>query len=113
MFYGLTPLQLRKAAFEFAEKNSIKYNFNLHTRLAGIDWIYSFLKRNSSISVRKSESTSLARITGFNREEVGLFFQNLELLTTKYKFDATHIFNMDKTDISTVKDPGLIIAEKG
>lgn len=31
----------------------------------------------------------------------------------KYKFTATRIFNMDETGISTVQDPGYIIASKG
>jgi hypothetical protein len=31
----------------------------------------------------------------------------------KYKFRPSHIFNMDETGISTVQDPGLILAPKG
>lgn len=28
LFYGLSPIELRRVAFEFAEKNNIKNNFN-------------------------------------------------------------------------------------
>lgn len=97
----------------FLKKKNLKHNFSLQTRLAGKDWLYGFFKRNPSVSIKKPESTSLARITGFNREEVMLFFQNLEYLMTQHKFKATKIYNMDETGISTVQDPGLIIAEKG
>jgi len=35
LFYWLTPLQLRTVAFEFAENNKIKHNFNQQFNLAG------------------------------------------------------------------------------
>jgi hypothetical protein len=38
LFYGLTPKQLRKIAFEFAEKNYIANTFNNVKKLAGKDW---------------------------------------------------------------------------
>jgi hypothetical protein len=38
LFYGLTPKQLRKIAFEFAEKNNIANTFNNVKKLAGKDW---------------------------------------------------------------------------
>jgi hypothetical protein len=37
LFYGITPLQLRSAAYMLAEANKIKHNFNNTLKLAGID----------------------------------------------------------------------------
>lgn len=112
-FYGISSLELRRLVYEFAEKNNIQNNFNKASRLAGPDWLESFLKRNPSISLRKPEATSLNRIAGFNKNEVEMFFNNLISVMAKYKFEAGRIFNVDETGISTVQKPGKILAPKG
>lgn len=99
LFYGLTPLQLRQAAFYYAERNNIQYHFNIELKLAGIDWFYNFIMRNPSVTVRKSEAISISGITAFNKEEVSLFFNNQESLMKKYKFTATIIFNIYETTL--------------
>jgi hypothetical protein len=52
-------------------------------------------------------------MTSFNREEVGMSFDNLESVMVKFNFTGTRIFNVDETDISTVSDSEIILAEKG
>lgn len=44
LFYGITAVQLRRAAYEFVEKNNITHNFNPTNRMAGKDWLHGFLK---------------------------------------------------------------------
>lgn len=105
LFYGLTPLQLRTVAFEFAENNKIKHNFNQQLNLAGVDWFYNFVRQNLTVTVRKPEAISISRITAFNKTEVLLFFQNLGELMLKFKFCPTRVYNMDETGITTVQDP--------
>ena len=53
VFYGLTIKMVRQIAFKFAEQNNLNHKFNRTTQLAGKDWYYSFIKRNSNISLRK------------------------------------------------------------
>lgn len=113
MYYGLTPLQFRKVAFEYAEKLNIHHRFNTTIKLAGKDWLEGFLKRNPSISIRKPEATSLNRIKGFNKTEVNTFFQNLENVMEKFKFTPNNIYNMDETGITTVQETNKILAPKG
>lgn len=113
MYYGLTPLQFRKVAFEFAEKLNIHHRFNTARRVAGKDWLEGFLKRNPSISIRKPEATSMNRIKGFNKTEVKTFFENLENVMEKFKFTPNNIYNMDETGITTVQDTNRILAAKG
>lgn len=113
LFYGLSPLEVRRAAYAYAEKYNIKHSFNRERKLAGKDWLYGFLKRNPSITIRQPEATSINRVTAFNKEEVTLFFKNLEDVMEKHKHTASKIYNMDETGITTVQDPGTIIAEKG
>nr|XP_023021874.1 uncharacterized protein LOC111510207 [Leptinotarsa decemlineata] len=112
IFYGITAIKLRKIAFEYAEKNHLKHRFNKDTKMAGLDWMYGFMQRHK-ISVRKPEATSVGRAVGFNKQEVNRFFSNLEEAVDKYKFKDTNIWNVDETGITTVQDPGLILAERG
>lgn len=71
------------------------------------------LKRHPNISLRKPESTSINRITAFNKTEVQMFFNNLEALQTKHHFDASRIYNVDETGISNVQRNSRILAPKG
>lgn len=113
LFYGPTATDVRKVAYEYAVKNEIPHRFSDNERLAGKDWLYGFLKRNPSVSIRKPEATSINRITGFNREEVNKFYDNLESVLSESKFTPDRIFNADETGITTVQDPGKILATKG
>lgn len=112
IFYGVTAIQIRKAAYQYAEELKISHNFDKSAKMAGRDWLDGFLKRNG-ISVRKPEATSVNRITAFNKEEVQLFYRLLGDLMDKYKFTPNNIYNCDETGISTVQDPGKILAPKG
>ncbi|GBP20713.1 Mariner Mos1 transposase [Eumeta japonica] len=60
------------------------------------------------------EATSVARAKGFNRHEVGRFYENLEALTEKYNIDASSLYNMDETGISTTTNkPPKVLSAKG
>ncbi|KAJ4439318.1 hypothetical protein ANN_07440 [Periplaneta americana] len=95
MFYGLSPPDLCRAAYEFAERNGIKHNFNKDSCMAGRDWLNGFLQRNPTISVRKPEATSMSQVMD------------------KYNFSPVNIYNIDETGIGTVQEPGNIMAPKG
>ena len=64
--------------------------------MAGYDWLHSFLKRNTNIGLRTSESTSLARMFSFNRFTVNTFFQKVADVYRLYGFNASKIFNLDE-----------------
>jgi len=81
--------------------------------MAGVDWMSCFLKRHPELSLREPEPTSLSRATGFNRVQVSSFFALLKEEMDKNSITPDRIFNMDETGVSTVHDPGKIIALKG
>lgn len=56
----LSSIQIRKAAFRYAQELKIPHNFDSNAKMAGRDWLFGFLKRNR-ISIRKPAN----RLEGF------------------------------------------------
>jgi hypothetical protein len=103
LYYGLTPKELRRLAFNYAEAKNISHTFNKEQSLAGKDWLYGFLNRHPDLRLRQPEGTSLNRIGGFNKEETTLFYSNLKTLMKKFNFKPHRIFNVDETGVTTVQ----------
>ena len=101
----LMPLnknEFLKLVFQFAEELKIHNQFNKDKRMAGKDFYYQFMKRHPDLSLRSAESTSLQRATGFNKQQVDLFYDKLTALLTKFSFSPSRIFNADETGVSMV-----------
>ncbi|XP_046388449.1 uncharacterized protein LOC124157622 [Ischnura elegans] len=112
--FGLTITDLRRLAFDLAERNSINHTFNMVEKMAGKDWFYNFVKRHPKITLRSPEYTSLARAKGFNKCAVGKFFDLLESIYTEYKIQPNDIYNVDETGILTVPNkPSKVLALRG
>lgn len=113
-FYGITLLDLRSIAYQLAEKNDLKHPFDNEKKLAGEDWAYGFRKRHSEISLRKPESTSIARAQAFNRYNVSKFFELFIKMKTESKVRPSRMYNCDETGLGTVpKSNNKILAHKG
>ena len=114
MLFGLSKVTLQERAFQMAAKNNapLFHLFNNEKKLAGQKWFRKFLTQHPQLSLKNHEPTSIARAAGFNKPSVHRFFDILESVIDKYRFDATTIFNMDETSLSTVQKPGKIIAAK-
>lgn len=114
LMFGLTITDVRKLAFQIAERNNLPHNFNKETRIAGKKWFYAFKARHIEISLREPQATSMARVKGFNKENVNHFFDILEKLIDENKIDATRIYNVDETGINTVQNKcQKILGRKG
>ena len=97
MLFGLSKVNLQERAFQMAAKNNVPlfHLFNNERKMAGRKWFRKFLTRHPQQSLRNPEPTSIARAAGCNKPSVHRFFDILESVINKYKFDATTIFNMD------------------
>ncbi|XP_026488620.2 uncharacterized protein LOC113395268 [Vanessa tameamea] len=114
VFFGLTRDEFKHLAFIYAKKNlNYPKNWDKYEK-AEDDWLSSFLSRHDQISLRTPEATSVARAKGFNRREIGRFYENLEALTVKHDIDASRLYNMDETGISTTTNkPPKVLSTKG
>ena len=101
--FGMTCVEVRKLAFEMAEANGIKHNFNTEKRIAGKDWFRAFKKRHPELTVRIPEATSLARAQAFNKPQVSKFFTVLDSTMKSHKIDPLRVYNMDESSLNTVQ----------
>ncbi|XP_065677358.1 uncharacterized protein LOC136092748 [Hydra vulgaris] len=112
--YGLSTKSTRLLAYKFSVKNNkICPSSWITNKIAGIDWLQNFIKRQPELSLRTPEATSFARSTAFIRHTVGEFFQNLKTVRNRYKFDPYCIYNVDETGLTTVQKPVKVLAGKG
>jgi helix-turn-helix, Psq domain len=72
--FGLTTVDVRKLAFQLADKLHLNHRFNTSRKTAGLDWLSGFLSRHAELSIRSPQGTSLIRAVGFNRPKVNQFF---------------------------------------
>lgn len=82
-------------------------------KTASKDWFSNFMKKQSQLSIRCAQPTSISRATSFNETNVNIFFDNLQNVVDKYKFEAKDIYNADETGITTVQKPDRIVTKRG
>ncbi|XP_034093201.1 uncharacterized protein LOC117560459 [Gymnodraco acuticeps] len=114
LYYGLSSKEVRKFAYELAKNYECNFPQTWAGKeMAGADWLTTFLKRHPTLSIRRPQATSLSLATSFNRTNVNKFFDNLSAVLTKHGFVTQDIWNMDETGVTTVQNPGKIVARKG
>ena len=114
IFFGLTPKHVRKLAYQIADTNKLPMPKSwIEQQCAGKDWFTSFLKKNSALSLRTPEPTSIARAISFNKQNVEMFFNNLQICLQRHQFTPADIWNMDETGVTTVQRPDKVISRKG
>lgn len=113
-FFGMSTIDVRRLAYELAIRNRIPHSFNSKQKMAGWDWLKGFTQRNPEISLRRPEATSAARARSFNKPQIQKYFELLERALEEVNFDATRIWNMDESGLSTVPSKhSKIYATKG
>lgn len=80
--------------------------------MAGVDFVYNFLKSNKAISLWKPQGVSINRVYGVNCESVGLYFQDVKSLPQEHGFQPHQIYNVDYSGL-TYKPVKAVLAGKG
>jgi len=111
--YGLTTVDVRRIAYELAVKLNVKHGFNPETKMAGKEWLRSFMKRNDDLSIRAPEATNISRAVGFNRAQVAIFTNLLKECFQSRKYTTRSIWNVDESGITNVHKPCKIVETKG
>ena len=65
--YGLCTKDVRKLAYEIAERTGIRHPFSKDAKMAGKEWLRGFLTRYPNLSIREPQGTSLARVSAFTK----------------------------------------------
>jgi transposase-like protein len=114
MYFGLARKEVMKLAYEYGDKikRQMPINWNANCS-AGKDWFQGFMRRHPEISLRTPEATSIARASSFNPTNVGMFFDLLESVKSRYNFEAKDIYNVDETGCITVQKTGKVVAPTG
>lgn len=114
IYYGLSPKEVRKLAWEYATKLNIRVPDTWSDKqLAGADWFTCFLKRHPRLSIRTPRATSLARASAFNKTNVNAFFDNLNTVLDRMKPNPGDIWNVDETGVTTTHKPDRVVARRG
>ena len=91
---------LKELAFSYCSHNHIEMPSTWSKNgCAGKQWFCEFMKRHRKLSLRKPESTSIARAKCMNRPVMN--------------FEACDIFNIDETNKPTVLQAAKVIAQAG
>uniref|UniRef100_UPI00358FE895 uncharacterized protein n=2 Tax=Myxine glutinosa TaxID=7769 RepID=UPI00358FE895 len=113
IYFGLTPKEICSLAYQCATMFKVKMPPSwIKDECAGPVWFAGYLKRHRNLSIRIPEATSLARASGFNRENVKQFFTKLAEVMDRYHFQPNDIWNVDEFGVTTVQKPINIVAKK-
>jgi len=113
-YFGCTRDDVRRLAFQLAAQNKIRSPFSTAKEAVVKDWFKRYMKRHSDkLSLGQPTGTSIARATGFSKEQVGIFFDLYEK-ELAHDYPSSLIFNVDETGLTVVqkKQPN-ILAHKG
>ncbi|KAL3279848.1 hypothetical protein HHI36_017354 [Cryptolaemus montrouzieri] len=104
--FPTTRQDVRRLAFEFAEKLGLENSLNKETRMAGQHWLKSFLERHPELSIRQAEGNAWARaatssnaVNGFRA--CGIFPYNPSAIPDSYFAISDNSFqNLDEENLA-------------
>lgn len=114
--FPLTTKILRLCVYTFCSQNNIKHQFSNIKCIASHLWARTFLKKNPTISVRKSQNLNPARAQKLNKFIVQDHFQKLKSLLEEHNIlgKPERLYNMDEKGcrLNLHKEP-RVLAKKG
>ena len=92
IFYGITYFDLRQLAYRLAVANNVRVPESWTTKeLAGEDWLKSFMKRRTDLSLRMPRAMSIQRMANFNPHNVNIFMDNLQEVQNRHNYGPSEI----------------------
>lgn len=114
IYYGFSPKEIRRFAYELAVKYKLIFPSQWKkNKMASRNWFTKFIKRQPQLSIKCAQPTNMSRANSFNETNVNIFFDNLQNVIDKYKFEAKDIYNADEIGITTVQKSDEIVTERG
>lgn len=112
--FGLTVVQIRKLAYDLAEKVGRERFFNVETKIAS-KWWWGKFKERYNLCLRVPENLSRYRASMANPVIVQDYFLKLDQLLTQLgiKNQPNRIWNVDETGLSYVVKPNKIVSQVG
>jgi hypothetical protein len=77
-YFGCTRDDVRRIVFQLAVQKKISNPFSFAKEAVGKDWFKRMKRYSDKPSLRQPTGTSTARVTGFSKEQVGIFFDLYE-----------------------------------
>ncbi|XP_050310783.1 uncharacterized protein LOC126746519 [Anthonomus grandis grandis] len=105
--FAPTRQEVRIMAYNLAERLGIQHKFNREDSKAG--------GRNSDITVRKAENTSIARALGMSKNVVDNYFKDLDAVLSENGLFGRpgNIYNTDETSLQLNTRAGQVLGKKG
>ena len=114
IFYGITYFDLRQLAYRLAVAHNVRVPESWTTKeLAGENWLKSFMKRRTDLSLRMPRATFIQRMANFNPHNVNIFMDNLQEVLNRHNYGPSEIWIVNETGLTTVQTTQKVVAEKG
>ena len=112
--FPLTRSDIRKLAFEYAQKNNLKC-FSDSKKSAGYYWFDNFMTRFPQLRVKKAENLSAARAMSVNEVRVKQQFEEYSSLLRKLGVEDSpgHLWNIDETRMQNIHDAKRVVGLAG
>ncbi|KAJ8892039.1 hypothetical protein PR048_004605 [Dryococelus australis] len=116
-FIGLSGMDVRKLAFDFAEvkesqrdPSSIQQGKGNDVKISGCT---IFCRDTKTFHYELWKQLSFARASSYNKPAVDKFFKMLEVAYMRYGIFGDRLYNVDESSIKTVQDLGNVLGTKG
>lgn len=110
---GLSKTEIRQLVFDFTTKYNLKRpDAWARNKMAGEEWLRSFMSRNPSLSAHVAQATSFSRATSFNRTNVEAFYKNLQTILDSHAYEPQDIYNVDEIGVTTLQRPDKVVKKR-
>ncbi|XP_062408029.1 uncharacterized protein LOC134099256 [Sardina pilchardus] len=106
VYFSLSSEKVRRLAYQFAVKHQLPVPSSWRKdELASEDWLSAFLKQHPTLPITSDRPGGRRGSHGFNQNNAGLFFRNLDDVAKRHGFGPEAMCYMDETGVSVGHNP--------